>query len=95
MLHPLWDEAWDAASDTLYKLGRFSIWNDAVFRQSPNYIVRDACQALITYDDAGKYLDLSSEKLKMIIALSEHPAAILLLPAVVEFEKEVDNKPKS
>jgi hypothetical protein len=43
--------------------------------------------ALIAYDDAGKYLDLSSEKLKMIIGLSEHPAAILLLHAVLAFEE--------
>jgi hypothetical protein len=58
---------------------------------------RGALLALIAYDDAGKYLSFSVEKLKMIIRLSEHPAAILLLLAVIAFEetKKVDNKPKS
>jgi hypothetical protein len=48
---------------------------------------RDAALALLAYDDASKYLSLTPEKLKMIIALTEHPAAILLYRTVVIFDK--------
>jgi hypothetical protein len=54
-----------------------------------------ACLALLAYDDASKYLEMSTEKLKIISTLSEHPAAILLLPAVIAFEKKIDNKSNS
>ena len=50
-------------------------------------IARDAALALLTYDDASKYLNVTLEKLKMIIALTEHPAAILLYRTVVIFDK--------
>jgi hypothetical protein len=70
---------------------------DAVWDAEHTTYSRGALLALIAYDDAVKYLDLSSEKLKMITTLSEHPAAILLLHAVIAFEeaKKVDNKPNS
>ena len=95
-----WNEARSRAWTQCVKLNYRSKYEVAINRvvQSDYYtnqhrIVRGALLALVAYDDASKYLDLSSEKLKMIIALSEHPAAILLLPAVIAFEKEVDNKP--
>jgi hypothetical protein len=43
--------------------------------------------ALIAYDDAAKYLDMSSDKLKIYAILSEEPAAVLMLSAVIAFEK--------
>jgi hypothetical protein len=48
---------------------------------------KDAALAFVTYDDASKYLSVTPEKLKMIIALTEHPAAILLYRTVVIFDK--------
>ena len=46
-----------------------------------------ASMALIAYDDSAKYLDMPSEQLRVWSILSEDPAAILLLPAVVAFER--------
>jgi hypothetical protein len=43
--------------------------------------------ALVAYDDCAQYLDMSSDQLKVWAILSENPAAVLLLPAVIAFEK--------
>ena len=43
--------------------------------------------ALIAYDDSSKYLEMSSDHLRIWAILSEDPAAVLLLPAVVAFER--------
>lgn len=48
---------------------------------------RDAVLALIAYDDSAKYLELTSDQLRIWAILSEDPSAILLLPAVIAFEK--------
>lgn len=48
---------------------------------------RDAIMALIAYDDAAKYLDMTPDRLKTWAVLSEEPAAVLLLPVVIAFEK--------
>ena len=47
----------------------------------------DATAALIAFDDASKYLDIPSDKLRVLAIISENPAAILLLPAVIAFER--------
>jgi len=47
-----------------------------------------AILALIAYDDAAKYLDLPLDQLKMLYALTEHPAALLLQTAVLAFSIE-------
>jgi hypothetical protein len=49
--------------------------------------------ALIAYDDASKYLDMPSDQLRVWAILSETPAAVLLLPAVIAFERinELEN----
>jgi hypothetical protein len=47
----------------------------------------DATAALIAFDDASKYLDMPSDKLRVWAILSEEPAAVLLLPAVIAFER--------
>jgi hypothetical protein len=49
--------------------------------------MQDAMLALIAYDDAGQFLTMSSERLRIWIELSEHPAATLLLPAVLAMER--------
>jgi hypothetical protein len=52
------------------------------------YQVRGAILALVAYDDCAKYLNLPIDQLEMIYQLSEHPACLLLQPAVLVFEKE-------
>ena len=46
-----------------------------------------AIAALIAYDNSAKFLDMTSNELKMWWVLSEDPAAGLLLPAVIAFEQ--------
>jgi hypothetical protein len=43
--------------------------------------------ALIAWDTSAKYLDMSSDQLTVWMHLSEDPAAVLMLPAVIAFEK--------
>ena len=44
--------------------------------------------ALVAYDDCAKYLNLPIDQLKMLYQLNEHPACLLLQPAVLVFAKE-------
>ncbi len=46
-----------------------------------------AILALVAWDHSAKFLDMTPDELKMWWVLSENPACILLLPAVVAFEK--------
>jgi hypothetical protein len=46
-----------------------------------------AIAALIAYDDASKYLEMPVDQLRFWAILSEDPAAVLLLPAVIAFER--------
>jgi hypothetical protein len=47
----------------------------------------NAAAALIAFDDASKYLDMPSDHLRILAILSETPSAVLLLPAVIAFER--------
>ena len=71
------DAARDAALDAAWRAAGDAAWDAA----------RDAARALIAYDDCAHYLDMSSEQLKSWAILSESPAAVLLLPAVIAFEQ--------
>jgi len=71
---------WDAARDAALGDHR-----DAL--RAAYYAARGAILALIAYDDAVKYLNMTIDQLKMWAILSEDPAAILLLPTVIAFEK--------
>jgi hypothetical protein len=51
------------------------------------YAARDAILALVAYDDCDQYLSMSYEELTIWAVLSEHPAAILLLPMIYVREK--------
>jgi hypothetical protein len=75
------DAAWDAARDA----ARDAAWDAA--RDATYNAARDSILALIAYDDAAKYLEMSSDQVKIWAELSEEPAAVLLLPAVIAFEK--------
>ena len=86
-----WGAAWDAAGDAAWSAAKNAAWYAAVKTADREnaawYAARNATLALISYDDSAKYLDMPSEKLRMWYILSEDPAAILLLPAVIAFEK--------
>ena len=75
------DEAWDMAVDEARSVAWFAAY-DAAWGAA-----RGAILALVAYDDAAKYLSMSVDQLKMWAILSEEPAAVLLLPAVIAFEK--------
>jgi hypothetical protein len=88
--HPdVWDAAWDEARHA----ARYKAWNAAwnAIRYEDRYAAMDASGgpvlALIAYDAAAKYLEMDSEKLKVWAALSEEPAAVLMLSAVIAFER--------
>jgi len=48
---------------------------------------RAAILALVVYDDCEQYLNMHSKQLRVWATLTEHPAAVLLLPAVTAFER--------
>ncbi len=50
-------------------------------------LARSSLLTLITYDDCEQYLSMTSEELRLWSLLSNNPAAILLLPAVIAFER--------
>jgi hypothetical protein len=76
-----WLAAWDAAlSVTLHAARDMAL--DAAWDAA-----RNAIAALIAYDDGSKYLDMPSDHLRIWAIISEDPAAILLLPAVIAFER--------
>ena len=88
-----WGEAWNAARNMARNAARDAAWNTArdAARIAAWIAARDAAQtailALIAYDDSAKYLDMPSDQLKTWAILSEEPTAVLLLPAVIAFER--------
>jgi hypothetical protein len=88
-----WDAAYGAARDAVrgaaWNAARNAAWNAArnAGRSVPWHSARGAILALIAYDDCDQYLNMTSEELKVWAILSEHPAAVLLLSAVVAFER--------
>jgi len=88
-----WDAAYVAAQGAAYVAAQAAAYvaaQDAAWfaaRDAARFAARDAIAALIAYDDASKYLDMPSDKLRVWAILSEEPAAVLLLPAVIAFEK--------
>ena len=84
-----WYAAWYAAGYAAGYAARDAAWDQARDAASSEAwrAVRDAIIALIAWDDCARYLDMSSDQLKVWAILSEKPACILLLPAVIVFEK--------
>jgi len=92
-----WNAAWSAARDAAWSAARGAARDAAlsVTLHAARHAARDAAMgaamgaaaALIAYDDASKYLEMPSDHLRIWAILSEDPAAILLLPAVVAFER--------
>jgi hypothetical protein len=100
--HPeIWGAAWNAARDVAWSAAYCAAWSAA--RDEAYGAARDearsaaraeaydaawsAILALIAYDDCDQYLSMSSEQLRAWSLLTEQPAAVLLLPAVVAFER--------
>ena len=81
-LSKAWHRAFDQAFDQVWVQARYQAIDQVSFR------ARGALLALIAYDDCAKYLDLPLDQLQMLYHLTEHPACILLQPAVLVFEKE-------
>ena len=83
--------AWGAARSAARGAARDAAWNAA--RGAARDAAWNAITALIAYDDASKYLEMASDQLRFWSILSEDPAAILLLPAVIAFERisELEN----
>ena len=79
------EEAWNAATDAAWDVARNA--DRGVATVAARGAMFDAVKALIAYDDASKYLDMPSDKLRVWAILSEDPAAVLLLPAVIAFER--------
>ncbi len=80
----VWGAAYDAVWDAVLTVDSVAAY-DAVWDAT-----RDAILALIAYDDCDQYLAMSSEQLRAWALLTEHPAAILLLPTVIAFERIAD-----
>jgi hypothetical protein len=90
--------AYDAARDAAWVAASRSAARDATrdaAMDAAMYAARDASMnaawaataALIVYDDASKYLEMPVDQLRFWAILSEIPAAILLIPAVIAFER--------
>jgi len=100
--HPeQWDAAWGAAWGAAWDAVRGAAWDavrgaaydaawvaayDAAWSATWD-AARGAILALVAYDDCAQYLDMTSDQLRVWAALSEHPAPILLIPALVAREK--------
>jgi hypothetical protein len=88
-----WNAIWLAAREASWLAYRDAAYDAAygaalgVDRDESWVAARDAAIALIAYDDASKYLEMDSDQLRVWAILSETPAAVLLLPAVVAFER--------
>ena len=97
----IWSAARDAARDAVryaaYNAAWYAAWYAVRYavryaaytaaRDAAWYAARDAALAFIAYDDAANYLAMPSDQLKIWAILSENPTAILLIPAVIAYER--------
>ena len=85
--------AWDAARGVTYAAARGAAWaaSWAAALEAARGAARDASWAailaLIGYDDCANLFDMPGEQLKTWALLTEKPAAVLLLPAVIARER--------
>jgi hypothetical protein len=101
VLDAVWDASRNAAVDAVWNAD-LNLTLDAVLYSNEDvseyvsedadldaaqYASNDASLALIAYDDSSKYLEMPSDHLRILAILSETPSAVLLLPAVIAFEK--------
>ena len=77
--------AWDAARNAARDAARGAAWNatwDATWGVARG-AAWDAIHALIAWDACAVLLDYTPDQLRAYYALSDDPAALLLLPAVI------------
>jgi hypothetical protein len=82
-----WNAAWNATMNAARGVARDVAWDAARGVVCSAAAARGATAALIAYDDASKYLEMPGDHLRIWAILSEDPAAVLLLPAVIAFER--------
>jgi len=78
--------AWYQARDQVGVRARGQVWDQAWGQEGGQAM--GAMLALVAYDDCATYLQLPIDQLKMLYQLNEHPACLLLQPAVIVFAKE-------
>ena len=73
-----WADSWDLAAKLadMYVDRNINVVVD-------RYHALDAIVALMVHEHSASYLDMDPEELRVWAALSEDPAAVLLLPAVI------------
>ena len=77
------DAAGGAAGDAVWDAARSATWNAA------RNAAEDAVCALVAYDDCAYLLDLSPDVVRAHYALTDEPAGLLLLPAVIALSTKV------
>lgn len=85
-----WNVAWSEVWLAMISAGRTQIVNYVCnndHEMLSKGLARSSLLALITYDDCGQYLDMSSEQLHAWAILTEQSAIWLLLPAALVFER--------
>ena len=85
------DVAWNAAWIVAWEVGWEVGWASAA-RGAASAAARGAIVALVAWDESSKYLEMTVDELKVWYALSNDPAALLLLPAVMVMNKELVNE---
>jgi hypothetical protein len=76
----VWDVAWPVISNTL-TAAQHAVWSAA------RDAAWNAVLALIAYDHCARYLTMTADQLQIWSALSDDPAAILLVPYVTFLEE--------
>ncbi len=80
-------DAWAAARDTAWGPARAPAWDAAwaAARTAARDTAWGALLALIAWDDSARLLSLTPDQLQAHHMVTEDPAAVLLLPAVMAF----------
>ena len=81
------DAARSAARSAAWDVDRDAAWESQAASDAAWYATRGVTLALIAYDDCADLLDMPSEQLKTWALLTEKPAAVLLLSAVIVRER--------
>jgi hypothetical protein len=84
-----WDAAWDATRDVALVAARDAAWPAALDAawDAAWPAARSAILALIAWPEASDYLNLSVDSVRVLAALGDHKAA-LILPAAIVFDQQ-------
>ena len=90
-----WDAAWGAAWDAARDAARVEVWDAARVEVwgaawgAARGAARGAIAALVAWDDCAYMLELPEDALKVLIAVGNHQA-VLLLPAAIAMQTKGD-----